>query len=48
MQRAQSDNFINSGQQAKNFDARKGFIIDTRNQLQPQKNAIEGHLNNNE
>ena len=45
-QHAQSDNFITPRRYFKNFDARKSFTIETRNQF--QENVIEERLNNNE
>ena len=47
-QHAQSDNFINPRHYVKNWDARKSFTIDTRNQFQPLENVTEKQSNNNE
>ena len=47
-QHAQSENFITPRHYCKNYDARKSFTIETKNQFQPLENIVEEQLNNNE
>ena len=44
----QSENFITPRHYVKNRDARKSFMVDSRNQFQPLENVIEKQPNNNE
>ena len=43
----QSENFITPRHYVKNRDARKSFMVDSRNQFQPLENVIEKKPNNN-